>query len=222
MLDWEGNMVERKDRMQILIDDLPDGAKMVGLTQISSVESARIDAIVEARAAEACEEIKTPYHAVPVKADEVSAVLSRVSPNLVDITLLNHLSACRDLGMFQATIGSTDAPRGTYLVDTVNDNDSESSSSESSDDESVTTLLKSSLQGEIDLGDIMVSAAHARRPKGVDAEHLSKIWRIDQKQVKRTLEITSQHSRRADDPTLSQNYGTNESLNTSLWARFSP
>ena len=29
MLDWEGNMVERKDRMQILIDDLPDGAKTV-------------------------------------------------------------------------------------------------------------------------------------------------------------------------------------------------
>ena len=43
MLDWEGNMVERKDRMQILIDDLPDGAKTVGSTQISSVESARID-----------------------------------------------------------------------------------------------------------------------------------------------------------------------------------
>ena len=38
MLDWEGNMVERKDRMQILIDDLPDGVEMVGSTQISSVE----------------------------------------------------------------------------------------------------------------------------------------------------------------------------------------
>ena len=94
--------------------------------------------------------------------DEEPAVLSGVSPNLVDSTLLNHLSACRDLGMIQVTIGSTDAPRGTYLVDTVNDNDSESSSSESSDDESVTTLFESSLRGEIDLDDIMVSAAHAR------------------------------------------------------------
>ena len=212
MLDWEGNMVERKDRKQILIDDLPDGAKTVGLTQISYVESARINAIVEARAAEACEEIKTPYRAVPVEADEVSAVLSGVSPNLVDAKLLDHLSACCNLGMFQVTIGSTDAPRGTYLVETVNDNDSESSSSESSDDKSVTTLFESSLQGEIDLDDIMVSAAHARRPKGINAEHLSKIWRINQKQVKRTLEITLQHSRRADDPTLSQNYGTNDRM----------
>ena len=162
MLDWEGNMVERKDRMQILIDDLPDGAKTVGSTQISSVESARINAIVEARAAEACEEIETPYRAVPAKADEVSAVLSRVLPNLVDVTLLNQLSAGRNLGMFQATIGSTDAPKGIYLVETVfDDHDSDSSSSESSDDESVTTLFKSSLRGAIDLDDIMVSAAHA-------------------------------------------------------------
>ena len=125
MLDWEGNMVERKDRMQILINDLPDGVKMIGSTQISSVESARIDAIVEARPAEACEEIETPYRAVPVEVDEVSADLSGVLPNLVDAKLLDHLSARRDLGMFQVTIGSTDAPRGTYLVETVNDNDSE-------------------------------------------------------------------------------------------------
>ena len=48
--------------------------------------------------------------------------------------------------------------------------------------------------------------------KGIDAEHLSKIWRIDQKQAKRTLEITSQHSRRADDPTLSRNDGTNDRM----------
>ena len=201
MLDWEGNMVERKDRMQILINDLPDGAKTVGSTQISKFESARIDAIVEARAAEACEEIETAYRAVPAEADEVSAVLSGVSPNLVDAKLLDHLSARRDLGMFQATIGSTNAPRGTYLVETVDDNNGESS--ESSDDESVTTLFESSLRGEIDLDDIMVSAAHAQRPKEINAEHLSKIWRIEQKQAKRTLEITSQHSRRANDPTLS-------------------
>ena len=160
MLDWEGNMVERKDRMQILIEDLPDGGKTIGSTQISCVESARIDAIVEARAAEACEEIETPYRAVPAEADEVSAILSGVSPNLVDAKLLELLSARRDLGLFQETIGSTDAPRGTYLVETVDDNDSESS--ESSDDESVTTLFESSLRGEIDLDDIMVSAAHAR------------------------------------------------------------
>ena len=212
MLDWEGNMVERKDRMQILIEDLPDGVKTIGSTQISCVESVRIDAIVEARAAEACEETDPPYRAVPAEADEVSAILSGVSPNLVDAKLLELLSARRDLGLFQATIGPTNAPRGTYLVETVNDNDSESCSVGNSDDESVTTLFESSLRGEINLDNIMVSAAHARRPKGIDAEHLSKTWRIDQKQAKRTLEITFQHSRRADDPTLSRNDGMNDRM----------
>ena len=50
-------------------------------------------------------------------------VLSGVSPNLVDAKLLDHLSARHDLGMFQVTIASTDAPRGTYLVETVDDNE---------------------------------------------------------------------------------------------------
>ena len=140
------------------------------------------------------------------------SAFSPTLPTLVNAKLLELLSARRDLGLFQATIGPTDAPRGTYLVETVNDNDSESCSIGNSDDESVTTLFESSLRGEINLDNIMMSAAHARRPKGIDAEHLSKTWRIDQKQAKRTLEITSQHSRRADDPTLSRNYGTNDRM----------
>ena len=102
MLDWEGNMLERKDRIHILIGDLPDGDMTIGSTQISSVESARINAIVEARMAKACEVVMTPYRAVPAKADEVSAVLAGVSPNLVDTTVLDHLTARRDLGMFQS------------------------------------------------------------------------------------------------------------------------
>ena len=39
-----------------------------------------------------------------------------------------------------------------------------------------------------------------------------KIWRINQKQAKRTLEITSQHSHQANDPTLSRNYGMNDRM----------
>ena len=190
---------------------------MIGSTQISKVESARIDAIVEARAAEACEEIETTYRAVPAEADEVSAVLAGVSPSLVDATLLDHITGRRDLGMFQVTIGSTDAPRGTYLVETVDDHDSESS--ESSDDESVTTLFERSLRGEIDLDDIKVSAAHARRPKGIDAEHLSKIWRIESR---RSALSKSHHSIVVEPMTLPCHetmermtgcYDTNESLN---------
>jgi hypothetical protein len=51
--------------------------------------------------------------------------------------------------------------------------------------------LESTTQGTIDLDEIMVSAAHARRPKGVKAEHLSKIWKIDLEDAERALGITT-------------------------------
>jgi hypothetical protein len=41
------------------------------------------------------------------------------------------------------------------------------------------------MKGEIDLDNIMVSTVNAAgRPKGIDAEHLSKTWRIDLETVK--------------------------------------
>jgi hypothetical protein len=58
----------------------------------------------------------------------------------------------------------------------------------------------------------MLSATHAGKTKGVDATHLSKMWRIDLKMAKRTLEATSQNSKQVDNPTLSTNYATNDRM----------
>jgi hypothetical protein len=58
-----------------------------------------------------------------------------------------------------------------YLVD----KDQREEIDPSTDDEHLLDkLYEGSLQGEIDLHDIMVSVAHAGRSKGIDAEHLSK------------------------------------------------
>ena len=46
----------------------------------------------------------------------------------------------------------------------------------------------------IHLDEIMVSADHAIRPRGIEASYLSIIWRIDLDSAKRTLEVPSQHS----------------------------
>jgi hypothetical protein len=54
--------------------------------------------------------------------------------------------------------------------------------------------------------------AHAGKSKGIDAAHLSKVWRIDLKAAEQTLGIISQNSKRTNDPTLSQNYGTNDRM----------
>ena len=58
----------------------------------------------------------------------------------------------------------------------------------------------------------MVSAAHVIRPKVIDASHLSKIWIIDLDSAKQTLEVTSQHIMRSDNPTISRNFGTNDHM----------
>ncbi len=58
----------------------------------------------------------------------------------------------------------------------------------------------------------MMSAAHASRPTGITAEQLSKTWKIDMDAAERTIDITSQHNQRSDNPTLSRNYGTNDRM----------
>ena len=79
-------------------------------------------------------------------------------------------------------------------------------------DQLLDELYEGALKGEIDLDDIMVSASHASRAKGVDAQHLAKTWRIDVEAARRTLDITSQASTRKDNPTLSHNYGSNDRM----------
>jgi hypothetical protein len=51
------------------------------------------------------------------------------------------------------------------------------------------------MQGNIDLNKVMLSATHAGKTKGVDATHLSKMWRIDLQTAESTLEVTSQNSK---------------------------
>jgi hypothetical protein len=73
-------------------------------------------------------------------------------------------------------------------------------------------LFKDSLSGEVDLDAYMVSAAHARPRMDVDAEHLSKIWRIDLESAQRTLEVTTQRRKNTPLESLTRNYSTNDRM----------
>jgi hypothetical protein len=225
MLDWEGNMIQRKDRVQILLSDIPEDAVVTASVQVSSTEARAIDTVLEANGATHDEEVHPCWKPIPRAADEISSVLASVSPILEDQTLYGRLAARADLGRFKASIGSTDALGGEYLVETVVTDDDDDSAAQSllgdnsneldshdEDDEILDELYQSVTQGEIDLDEIMVSAAHAGKSKGVDPAHLSKIWKIDLKTAERTLEVTSQNSKRTDDPKLSRNYGTNDRM----------
>ena len=73
-------------------------------------------------------------------------------------------------------------------------------------------LFDDVINRDYNLDDIMVSAMHADKAKGVNAEHLSKVWRIDVESAKRTLNITSQRCVRQDNPKLSRNYSTGDRM----------
>merc|ERR1711983_656420 len=63
---------------------------------------------------------------------------------------------------------------------------------------------------EVDLFEAF--ATHAETPKGVTAEHLSKVWRISHEDAARTLEVTSQLNKRSIDASLSRRFSTNDRM----------
>ena len=62
------------------------------------------------------------------------------------------------------------------------------------------------------LDNVMASTAQARKTRGVDPKHLSKIWRISHEDAKRTIDVTTQTSTQTDDPTLYRNYSANDRM----------
>jgi hypothetical protein len=214
MLDWEGNMVEKRDRSQILLSEVHEDTAFVASVQISSIESNVIDNLLQ-RSDDENEKVQPCWQPIPKPADEVSSVLAGISPLLNDEALYERLQARSELGKFQVSIGSTYASGKEFLVeddDSTTDGSTDDDTDEEDNEKVLDDLFEQVTRGDIDLDELMVSAAHAGKSKGVDAAHLSKIWRIDHKAAERTLDITSQNSKRTDDPTLSRNYGTNDRM----------
>jgi hypothetical protein len=220
MLDWEGHMINRKDRVKIILSDIPEDAAATASVQVSSAETRVIDHVLESKSATQDEEAHPCWMNIPRAADEVSSILASVSPIFTDESLHDRLAERVDLGKFKVSIGSTDTTGGKFLESSAGDDDSAtqpstcdgSEESDQDDDETLDWIYESVTKGEIDLDEIMVSSAQAGKSRGVDPAHLSKIWKIDLKTAERTLEVTSQNSKRTEDPTLSRNYGTNDRM----------
>ncbi len=223
MLDWEGNMVTKKDRVQVLLADIAEDTAVAASVQISSVENSLIDSVLQRSHIASEEKVQPCWQPIPHAIDQVSSVLAAVSPTLNDETFYELLQERADLGRFQMSIGSTDAMPGSHLAsDTESDSDDSSINSDDSsinsddspigDGDALDELFDEATRGNLDLDEVMLSATHAQKTRGVDANHLSKLWQIDLKTAERTLEVTSQSSKRVDNPTLSRNYGTNDRM----------
>ncbi len=218
MLDWEGNMVESRDRPKVLLSDIAENPAMAASVQIGSIEEQAIDRIMGSNSVvlEESEETKASINPVPRAADQASSILASISPLLDDHTLYAKLESRANLGRFQSAIGSTNVTDSDYLMDDDATQDTAPSTNfdlgEEQEELLRDILCAEALKGTLDLDDLMVSAAHASCSKGVNAEHLSKTWRIDLETAQRTIDITTQHSQRTDNPTLSRNYGTSDRM----------
>jgi hypothetical protein len=204
ILDWEGNMVQRRDRVQILLSDIPEDAAVTASVEISRAEARTIDIVLEGNVASHDENAAHPcWQPIPRAADEVSSILASVSPILDNQVLYGRLAARANLGNFQVSIRSTNVSGGEYL--TKDDSGIETSSDDiiiksDSDDEdenqALDDLYDRVTKGEIDLDTIMVSGTHAGKSTGVDPAHLSKIWKIDLETAERTLDVVSYGTRK--------------------------
>ena len=215
MLDWEGNIICKQDHQQILLSEIQEDDIMAASVSIGSIEVRAVDVAMEQGAEDHNGTPHPKYQPVPGAADQISGILGEISPMLNDQTLYQKMKDRADLGKFQASIGSTNATSSDYLVE---DDDTQATESSTDDDTSTGSeelldeLYAGSLRGEIDLDEIMISAAHAGRTTGLTAANLAKTWRINLETAERTIDITSQHSERKDNPTLSRNYGTNDRM----------
>ena len=89
MLDWEGNMQQRKDRQhRIVFDDIEDDSNMVASLEITQLEQEAIDTHL-VNNEEHCE--GATMMSIPKVADNVSSTLGSISNTLVDHDVCQYM-----------------------------------------------------------------------------------------------------------------------------------
>ena len=204
MTDFEGNMIEKQYRRQIILSEIEEDPTFNADFSISKVEALAMDNHFEQR-------------------DMATATSVQQA---IDPYELCALMVSRGIdGQFMATVGATYPTKKNYLFDDVTDttydtsdeesNDSASETNGSENDDLVDTGSENTTidpEDEEQLDAFMASAAHGGKPKGISPETLSKVWRIDLETAKKTINVTSQNCNRTSNPAFTRNYSTNDRM----------
>ena len=158
-------------------------------THISSIEMTQIDDVASTSSM-----IGKDMYELPPVLSSVASVLSIISPVLDPVLFSNALEERGTIRIFASAIGSMNAHSAKYLFDL-------------SPDPSGKPKI-----GELYLDSFFASATHAEAHKGIPADQISKVRKIDLDSAKRNLDVTTQKCKRSDDPTLSRNYSTNDRM----------
>ena len=208
MLDWEGNMVEKRDRVRILMSDIPTDPT-ASVASVSQAETTCID--------ENCSQQEKLNHEQKEDSKiERNTELADISAIYDAPTLWAQLSKRSKLSEQMIAAGSTNARLSKYILEEPSDFDlseiKQQAQQDLQDDPIIQVASLDPATGELDLDSIFVSATAARLKNDIDAQHLAKVWKIDLDSAKQTLEVTSQHCSRQSNQHLSRNYSTNDRM----------
>ena len=115
MLDWEINLIEKKDRQHFLLSYIKGDANIAVTIKIFSMETRAVETLIDAAHQDngRPSPFFTPY---PREVDQVLTVLASISLTLDDALLYESLQDISDMGKFKFSIGSTDDTISQFLV----------------------------------------------------------------------------------------------------------
>ena len=87
IVDWKGEMKEKKKRRQVLLSAVQGNDAMVASLSIGKLEACAIDAHLERSHIESLETVRPLYPEIPKGCDEVSSVFAGIDPCLNDEVL---------------------------------------------------------------------------------------------------------------------------------------
>ena len=209
IVEWEGNVKEAKDRIMTLElnqannDDLDHR-----MYSVSGAENKVNDCICAIRDDK---NNRCTYENSQMEWANNDAQMKEISSMYSVDELGTLLERKMNLGYDQIAIGAitTSGDEPESLV--YRDGEEETTS----DDD----ISLEDLELSLDLDEVFASGVRASRQRWLDAEHLASIWRISYDDAKRTIELTSQHSKCTVNPDLTQNYGTNDHMLRYHWIR---
>jgi len=113
MVDWEGNITDKKDGGQVLLSEVPEDPSMSIAAAISRMEATAIDETLKDVP------LPAPEEALPQMPNEVSPIC--------DVTrLCMALEAKCHESLFKVSVGATTVSDGEFLVECGDDDDDDS------------------------------------------------------------------------------------------------
>ena len=195
IVDWEGNIRERNHcDVKIVLDEIGD--EYQNQYKISSMEAQHVDEVLKARSQHNNNNM--------IKTSELSIISPALCPHL----LTSMIEAWTNLGSDAINIGAMSCYDGNYL-----DNGDDAIK----DDEIPMAMgmfqdAMNGLESEEDMDAFCASGVHGGPEVGIDARHLSKVWRISYEDAKHTIDATTQHGTHHPNPAMNQNYTTNDRM----------